>query len=226
MRVQEGDDVPGKEKLIAVPVYPGVTPLDLVGPLTVLQSAGLPTRYRTVVVGERAQRLMTDTPLELEPAATFADVPDPWGVIVPGGGAATPAAIEDGALLSYVRSAARGAELIGATGNGALVLAAADLLSGQPAAIHWAFREPLEKLGAIAVADRWRADGRLHTASGGTAGIALALPLLARLRGATTAQLRQLSLEYDPQPPFGRVQPQLGDDELARALRHPDGLPA
>jgi transcriptional regulator GlxA family with amidase domain len=205
-------------------VYPGVTPLDLVGPLTVLKTPGLRTRYRTVVVGERAERLVTDTPLELEPAATFGDVPDPWGVIVPGGGAATPAATEDSALVSYVRSAARGAELVGATGNGALVLAAADLLSGQPAAIHWAFREPLEKLGAIPVIDRWRVEGRLHTAAGGTAGIDMTLPLLARLRGTTIAQLGQLSLEYDPQPPFGRVQPQLGDDELARALREPDGL--
>jgi transcriptional regulator GlxA family with amidase domain len=169
---------------------------------------------------------VTDTPLELEPAATFGDVPDPWAVIVPGGGAATPAATEDGALVSYVRSASRSAELIGATGNGALVLAAAELLSAQPAAIHWAFREPLEKLGAIPAGDRWRADGRLHTAAGGTAGIDMTLPLLARLRGATSAVLGQLSLEYDPQPPFGRVQPQLEDDELARALRDPDGTSA
>jgi transcriptional regulator GlxA family with amidase domain len=218
--------VPGKQKLIAFPVYPGVTPLDLVGPLMALRTPGLPTRYRTVVVGERAERLVTDTPLELRPAATFADIPDPWGVIVPGGGAATLAAMEDRALLSYIRSAARGAKVVGATGNGALVLAAADLLAGQRAAIHWAFREPLKKLGAIPVADRWRADGRLYTAAGGTAGIDMALPLLARLRGAATAGLGQLSMEYDPQPPFGRVQPQSGDDELARALRDRDGLAA
>ena len=69
--------MPGKQELIAFPVYPGVTPLDLVGPLMVLQTPGLPTRYRTVVVGERAERLVTDTPLELQPAATLADVPDP-----------------------------------------------------------------------------------------------------------------------------------------------------
>src|SRR4029450_5995657 len=126
--------------------------------LTVLQTPGLPTRYRTVVVGQSAERLGTDTPLELQPAATLSDVPAPGGVIVPGGGAATLAAMEDRALLSYVRSAARGAKVVGVTGNGALVLAAADLLVGQRAAIHWAFREPLEQLGAVPVADRWRTD--------------------------------------------------------------------
>src|ERR671932_909444 len=123
--------MPGNEKIIAFPVYPGVTPLDLIGPLTVLKTPGIGgTRYRTVVVGERAEPLATDTPLQLQPAATFAEVPNPWAVIVPGGGASTLAAAEDEALLSYIRSAA-GAEVLGSTGNGALVLAAADLLRGK-----------------------------------------------------------------------------------------------
>jgi transcriptional regulator GlxA family with amidase domain len=219
--------VPGKEKVLAFPVYPGVTPLDLIGPLTVLGTPGIGgTRYRTVVVGERAEPLATDTPLQLVPEATFAEVPDPWAVIVPGGGAATLGATEDEAQLSYVRSAARGAQVVGSTGNGALVLAAADLLRAERAAVHWAFREPLEELGAIPAPERWLADGRLRTAAGGTAGIDMALPLLARLRGRATARFGQLSAEYDPQPPFGRVGPDPADDELARTLRDPGSAPA
>jgi transcriptional regulator GlxA family with amidase domain len=218
--------MPGNEKVLAFPVYPGVTPLDLIGPLTVLKTPGIGgTRYRTVVVGERAEPLATDTPLRLQPTATFAEVPNPWAVIVPGGGASTLAAAEDEALLSYVGSAAAGAEVVGATGNGALVLAAADLLHGQHAAVHWAFRETLEKLGAIPATERWLAGGRLHTGSGGTAGIDLTLPLLARLRGNAIAQFGQLSAEYDPQPPFGRVAPDLTDEDLARMLRDPGSAP-
>ncbi|GAB3198485.1 DJ-1/PfpI family protein [Geodermatophilus arenarius] len=160
----------GTEKVLAFPVHPGVTPLDLIGPLTVLKTPGIGgARYRTVVVGERAEQLATDTPLGLLPAATFAEVPDPWAVIVPGGGASTLTATEDEALVSYVRSAAVGAEVVGSTGNGALVLAAAGLLRGARAAVHWAYREPLEELGAIAARQRWLVDGRLHTAAGGTA---------------------------------------------------------
>src|SRR5688572_11415640 len=128
----------GKErKLIAFPVYPGVTPLDLVGPLTILRNMGR-TPYRTVVVAERTEELATDSPLRLLPTATFDDVPDPWAVIVPGGGAATLDALDDDALGGYVRAAARNAGLVGSTGNGALVLAAADLLNGRRAAVHWA----------------------------------------------------------------------------------------
>ena len=197
--------MPGTERVIAFPVHPGVTPLDLIGPLTVLKTPGIGgARYRTVVVGERAEQLATDTPLQLVPAATFAEVPDPWAVIVPGGGAATSAAAGHDGLLSFVRSAAVGAEIVGSTGNGALVLAAADLLRGERAAGHWAFREPLEELGAIPATERWLADGRLHTAAGGTAGMDMALPLLARPRGQAVARPGQLPAAYDPYPPFGQ----------------------
>src|SRR5687768_553875 len=213
----------GKErKLIAFPVYPGMTPLDLVGPMTILRTLGR-TPYRSVVVGERLEEVATDTPLRLRPTATFADVPDPWAVIVPGGGGpATSAATGDDALVGYVRSAARGAELVGSTGNGALLLAAADLVRGKRTAIHWAYREPLEELGGVYAPDRWVEDGRLLTAAGGTAGIDMAL--LARktrlkISGTRTAQL---FTEYDPQPPFGRVQPGEDDDELGRMLRTAD----
>ena len=218
--------MPGNEKVLAFPVYPGVTPLDLIGPLTVLKTPGIGgARYRTVVVGERAEPLATDTPLRLLPAATFAEVSDPWAVIVPGGGAATLTAMEDQALMSYVRSAAVGAEVVGSTGNGALVLAAADLLRGKQAAIHWAYAETLEKLGAIPATERWLGDGRLHTAAGGTAGIDMTLPLLARLRGKAIARFGQLSAEYDPQPPFGRVEPDRADEDLGRMLRDPGSAP-
>src|SRR3954468_10933795 len=166
-RAPEGAAMPGNEKVLAFPVHPGVTPLDLIGPLTVLNTPGIGgMRYRTVVVGERTEPLATDTPLQLQPAATFAEVPNPWAVIVPGGAAATLAAAEDEALLAYVRSAAPGAQIVGSTGNGALVLAAADLLRGKRAAVHWAYREPLEELGALPATERWLVDGRLHTAAG------------------------------------------------------------
>jgi transcriptional regulator GlxA family with amidase domain len=147
-------------------------------------------------------------------------------VIVPGGGPATVTATAEDALVGYVRSAAGNAELVGSTGNGALLLAAADLLRGKRAATHWAYREALEELGAVYAPDRWVEEGRLLTAAGGTAGIDMAL--LARktrlkISGTRTAQL---FTEYDPQPPFGRVQPGKDDDELARMLRNPDGARA
>ncbi len=125
--------MPGREKkLVAFAVYPGVTPLDLIGPLTILRN--LPP-YRTVVVGERTEPLGTDTRLRLVPAATFREVSAPFAVIVPVGGAATVRALEDAPLLAYLRAAAGTAEVVGSTGNGALILAAAGLLAGRGLAV-------------------------------------------------------------------------------------------
>ena len=209
-----------EEQLLAFPVYPGVTPLDLVGPLTVLRNL-TGSAYRAVVVGERADPLPTDTALQLVPAATFAGVPAPFAVVVPGGGPATVAAMADEALVGYVRSAAATAQLVGATGNGALVLAAAGLLTGRRAAAHWAYAEQLQRHGVTWVPERWVEDGRFLTAAGGAAGIDAMLALLARLKNRSAAQLAQLFMEYDPEPPFGPLGPDRGDPELAALLHSP-----
>ena len=56
--------MPGtKKKLVAFTLYPGVTPLDLVGPLTVLRDLGIGWPFRTVVVGGHTEPMDTDTPL-------------------------------------------------------------------------------------------------------------------------------------------------------------------
>ena len=217
--------MPGKGKrLIAFTLYPGATPLDLVGPLTVLRDLKIGSPYRTVVVGERVAPMDTDTPLRMVPAKAFREVPAPFAVVVPGGDAATLHATKDEALLAYVRSAAETAEVVGATGNGALVLAAAGLLAGRRAAIHWAYTEALERLGARYAQERWVEDGKFLTAAGGSAGIDLMLALVARLKGQARAKLTQLFVEYDPQPPFGGLDRSSVDGEVAAMLGAPRGM--
>ena len=50
------------KKLVAFTLYPGVTPLDLVGPLTVLRKVGPGWPFRTVVVGERLEAVPEPLP--------------------------------------------------------------------------------------------------------------------------------------------------------------------
>ena len=213
-----------EKKLIAFTLYPGVTPLDLVGPLAVLRDLKIGSPYRTVVVGDRIAPMDTDTPLRMVPAKSFREVPAPFAVVVPGAGAATIDATKDEALLAYVRSAAETAEVVGATGNGALVLAAAGLLAGRRAAIHWAYAELLERLGARHAEERWVEDGKFLTAAGGSAGIDMILALVARLKGRARAKLTQLFVEYDPQPPFGVLDRSGVDHGLAAMLGAPRGM--
>ena len=210
----------GEKRLLAFPVYPGVTPLDLVGPLTVLRNL-TGTAYRTVVVAGSTDRLPTDTALQLVPAATFAEVPAPYAVIVPGGGPATVAAMADEALIGYVRSAADTAQIVGATGSGALILAAAGLLTGRRAAAHWAYAQRLESHGVTWARERWVEDGRFLTAAGGAAGIDAMLHLVGRFGGEARAKLAQLGTEYDPEPPFGGIDRRQPDAEIAAVIGAP-----
>jgi transcriptional regulator GlxA family with amidase domain len=174
-----------------------------------------------VVVGERIEAMASNTPLRMVPAATFADEPNPFALIVPGGGAATVEATKNEALLSYVRTAAATADVIGSTGNGALVLAAAGLLTGRRAAVHWAYRELLESLGAVPAHEMWVEDGKFLTAAGGTAGIDAMLRLVGRFAGEARAKLAQLGTEYDPEPPYGGIDRSRSDAEIAAILGAP-----
>jgi putative intracellular protease/amidase len=106
------------ETTIAFVLYPGLTPLDLIGPLQVFTTLGTYAQLglpvpptRTVVVSERVEAMDSDTPVKLTPSATFDQVPDPAIVIVPGGGMPTVRAAGNDAILDYVRSAADTAQV-------------------------------------------------------------------------------------------------------------------
>ncbi len=195
-----------EQKTLAFVVYPGLTPLDLVGPLQVLSAlAQLDPGYRTVVVGATKDTIGTDTPLSVAASHTFDEVPSPYAVLVPGGTVPTLRAMADERLLAWLRGAAAGAELVTSVCTGSMVLGAAGLLEGKRATTHWMFRDLLTGLGATPVAERWVEDGRVITAAGVSAGIDLALHLVERLAGRQVATNVQFAIEYDPEPPQGRL---------------------
>jgi transcriptional regulator GlxA family with amidase domain len=141
----------------------------------------------------------------LYPGVTPLDVPAPAAVVVPGGGEATLRAMQDEPLLAYVRTAAAAAEVVASVCTGALLLAAVGLLEGRRATTNWFFSGVLEPFGATYLRERWVEDGKFVTAAGVSAGIDMALYLVARLTDEATARRVQLALDYDPQPPFGRI---------------------
>ncbi|WP_329586417.1 DJ-1/PfpI family protein [Kitasatospora sp. NBC_01250] len=193
-------------RTIAFVAYPGITVLDLVGPLQVCSALrDLSPGFRTVVVGERIEPMGTDTPLAVVPSHTFDEVPEPFALVVPGGLAPTLAALADEQLLERLRQAASGAHLVGSVCTGSLLLGAAGLLEGRRATTHWWYRDLLTRFGATPVAERWVEDGRYVTAAGVSAGIDMALHLVARVAGEEVAREIQLLIEYDPQPPFGPI---------------------
>jgi transcriptional regulator GlxA family with amidase domain len=157
------------------------------------------------VVAERIEPMPTDGPLRVTPDQTFDQVPDPAVVLVPGGGEPTIKAMGNRVVGDYLRHAADTAPVMGSVCTGALVLAAAGLLEGRQATTHWAYHRLLERLGATYLPQRWVEDGKFITSAGVSAGIDMALALVARLTDEPTARMVQLAIEYDPHPPFGGI---------------------
>ena len=194
-----------KNKTIAVVTYTGVALLDLVATKTVLDSLAMGTRYRSVTVGERTEPIDSNTPVAVIPEKRFEEVPDPFALIIPGGGTASLEAMGNERLLNYLRFAEHGAELVSSVSTGAFVLAAAGLLAGRRATTHPAYSELLEKLGVNYVEDYSVEDGKFLTMAGVSGGIDTTLELVAKLTSEGAAKRIQTMIEYDPQPPFGGV---------------------
>ncbi|TKC91460.1 DJ-1/PfpI family protein [Polyangium fumosum] len=193
------------ERTIAFVVFPEITPLDLVGPLQVLQALEGLSDLRTVTVGERIEPVATDLPFRIVPARTFDEVPEPYGIIVPGGLLGPFHAMASDRLMGWLKRAASTASFVGSVCTGSLVLAALGLLEGKKATTHWSFLPHLARFGATPVKGRWVEDGNVITAAGVSAGIDMALALAARLTNESAAKTAQLILEYEPQPPFGPI---------------------
>ncbi|UQS26080.1 DJ-1/PfpI family protein [Amycolatopsis thermalba] len=191
-------------KTIAFVLYPGLTPLDLIGPLQVLASLRhADPSFEATVVAESLDPVHSDIPLSLTAERTFDDVPAPYALVVPGGQAGTLRALTNERLLDYVRSAAARAEVTASVCTGSLILGAAGLLEGREATTHWSFLEALRAFGAMPVSRRWVDEGKILTAAGVAAGIDMALHLAARFTSEDVAKFLQFGIEYDPEPPFG-----------------------
>ena len=198
---------------IAFLLFPDVTQLDLTGPAQVLSRLG---EARLDLVAKGRDPVRTDAQFDLLPTASFAEVPRADILCVPGG-FGTVAAMEDEATLAWLRLVGAEASWVTSVCTGSLLLGAAGLLKGYRAACHWASREQLAWFGAEPVAERVVFDRNRVTGGGVTAGIDFALALTAAIRGEDHARFVQLSLEYDPAPPFDSGSPERADAEtLAR----------
>jgi transcriptional regulator GlxA family with amidase domain len=194
------------EKTIAVVLYPDLAALDMIGPLQVLTTLELfAPQYRVVVVGERAEPMGTDVGVGLIPDWTFAEVPHPDVLVVPGGRVPTIRAMSDPTMRAYVRAAASTAEVVASVCTGSLILGALGLLEGRRATTNWFFTGLLEQFGVSYEPERYVEDGKYVTSAGVSAGIDMALHLVSRVTDEATARRVQLALDYDPAPPFGNV---------------------
>ncbi len=200
---------------VAIALFPRLTALDCIGPYEVLQRV---PELDIVFTAEHRGEVRTENGfLGLTADATFADVPAPDVVLVPGG-VGTRRQL-DGPLVEWLRAVHPGTRFTTSVCTGSLVLAAAGLLDGLTATTHWSVLPELEKLGAVPVTQRVveHLDRRVITAAGVSAGIDMGIRLVDLLVDDVAARAAQVMVEYDPQPPFDAGHPsRVTDEVLAR----------
>jgi transcriptional regulator GlxA family with amidase domain len=185
---------------IAIPIFDRLTALDAVGPYEVLSR--LPGARVHFIAEETGPKRTETKMLGLVADGTFAELPEPEVIVVPGG-FGTRGLMEDETMLAWLRHAHAHSQWTTSVCTGSLLLAAAGILDGLEATTHWLELDHLAECGAIAVGDRRVVEqGKVITAAGVSAGIDMALMLAARIGGEQLAQAIQLGIEYDPQPPF------------------------
>jgi transcriptional regulator GlxA family with amidase domain len=201
-------------RTVVFALFPGVTQLDFTGPLEVLSRLpGAECVLASVSGGDLPAGPITFAglrPLAGVPSADVLCVPGGYGVV---------RAMEDEAYLGELRRLAAGARAVTSVCTGSLLLGAAGLLRGKRAACHWAWRDLLAELGAVPDPGRVVRDGNVMTGGGVTAGIDMALALLAELEGKDFAESVELALEYVPLPPCGTGRPDLARPEILALVR-------
>lgn len=185
---------------IAIPLYPGFTGLDAIGPYQVFASVpGLDVMFTADSRGP-----VTDDAghLTINAERAFDELTEPDVVVVPGGLGTRRIAADRHPVVDWVQRVHPTATWTMSVCTGALVLGAAGLLAGRRATTHWIAFDDLASYGATPVGERVVIDGTIATAAGVSAGIDLALTMAGRIWGPEIAQAVQLGIEYDPQPPY------------------------
>ncbi len=191
---------------IGIVLFPDVEELDAVGPWEVLAAwtHSFPEDgYAVSCLSRAGGSVQCAKGLALQSHHSFADAPKLDVLVYPGGQGTRPQ-LHDRDQLDWVRRQRTEVPLMTSVCTGSLVYAAAGLLSHRPATTHWASLDRLAELDPnidVRRDERFVADGDIITASGVSAGIDMALHLVARLAGPDRAQQVRRYIQYDPAPP-------------------------
>jgi transcriptional regulator GlxA family with amidase domain len=186
---------------ILIYLYDGVTALDAIGPYESLSRLpGVEIRF----VGRRAGPVRTgDGFLGLNADTGINDEIEADMLIVPGGRrAGVQREMGEERVLGWMAVLDAVTTRTCSVCTGSLLLGAAGLLEGRRASTHWGARDYLSHFNATYSPERVTEDGKYLTSAGVSAGIDLGLRLCAEIAGREVAEAVQLSMEYDPDPPF------------------------
>jgi transcriptional regulator GlxA family with amidase domain len=187
---------------IAIYLYEQAEELDWAGPWEVLSAWALrwpDDGVSAFTIADSGEPVLCAKGLRVLADHTWETAPDVDVLVVPGGDSRGPSA--DGELHERLRAIAARGGLLTSVCTGAFVLQAAGALDGRPATTHWGSVERLRDLGVDVRDERFVDTGEVVTAAGVSAGIDMALHLVARLHSVERAREVRRYIQYDPEPP-------------------------
>ncbi|WP_087686500.1 DJ-1/PfpI family protein [Pandoraea sp. PE-S2R-1] len=199
---------------VGVVMFPGMTQLDMTGPLEVLSAV---PGWTVDLIGETLSPVRCARGFSFMSTVDFSHAPQYDLLVVPGGPGVDEAMLNR-SLVAFVRDQAAHAAYVFGICTGSLLLAATGCLAGRRASCHWQAVEFLTHFGVVPSRQRMTIDGRFFTSGGVTAGIDMALKVVGEIVGVEAAQGIQLLLEYDPEPPYRAGTPDVAPAAVVERL--------
>lgn len=205
----------GSPPIVAILLFNGAEIVDFAGPWEAFGTAGFLVHTvaenldpRTMVFGQK-----------VVPDFTFENSPKSDVLLVPGGGVG--GAMNNAALIRWLKTKASDVSHVMSVCTGALILAQAGLLDGLEATVTYGMEVPLQQVSSnvkVLSPRRFVDAGKVITTAGLTSGIDGALHLISKMAGIGAAQSVALNMEY-------RWSPEANFSRAALADRYlPDGL--
>lgn len=197
-------------RTVAFFIYEGFQLLDAAGPVGAFEAAveqNTPAPYRLTVIAPRAGRVRSSSGVEwvaegMEDAGRI-------DTLIVSGGAGSRVWNTDKATLAFLARTARTARRVCSVCTGAYLLAGAGLLDGRRATTHWAFTQRLASACPAMIIDPDRIyvrDGKVWTSAGITAGIDMAMALIAEDLGEAASRAVAQELVVYHRRPGGQSQ--------------------
>jgi len=186
-------------RTFGVVLFKGFELLDVFGPLEAWGMLAVMGQCKVATIAEHSGVVTSAQGPKAIADFGFADCPHLDLILIPGG-IGTREEISNQVLLDWLKARAEKAEVVATVCTGTAILARTGLLDGRRAttnkrAFKWV-TEQGPKVNWVREA-RWVEDGKFATSSGVSAGIDMALAVMARLYGATTAEQIAIAMEYE-----------------------------
>jgi len=181
-------------KTVALLIFPGVQSLDVSGPMDVFAEANdyVPAGegYRLLTVGTQPSPVRASNGQQLGFDFSLDQAGSDYDIVLVAGGPQLAQEQENPALSAWLQQVAQNVPRYGSICTGAFLLGRAGLLDGKRATTHWSDAGRLGQQFPLAQVEHDRIhvrDGGLVTSAGVTAGIDLALALVAEDHGPSVA---------------------------------------